>query len=54
MIVLGHNELDFSTVFELLSRKKIRYAAVELPRPKTYEECAGNLKKSFEYLVKNY
>ncbi len=52
--VLGPNELDFSTVFEILTRNKIRYAAVELTQPKTYEECAGNLKKSFEYLVKNY
>ncbi len=52
--VLGPNELDFGTVFELLTRNKIRYAAVELTQPNTYEECAGNLKKSFEYLVKNY
>jgi len=27
---------------------------VELTQPKTYDECAGNLKKSFDYLVKNY
>jgi sugar phosphate isomerase/epimerase len=52
--VLGPNELDFNTVFEILTRNKIRYAAVELTQPKTYDECAGNLKKSFEYLVKNY
>ncbi len=52
--VLGPNELDFDTVFALLAKNKIRYAAVELTQPNTYEECAGNLKKSFEYLVKNY
>jgi sugar phosphate isomerase/epimerase len=52
--VLGPNELDFGTVFEILTRNKIRYAAVELTQPKTYEECAANLKKSFEYLLKNY
>ena len=52
--VLGPNELDFDTVFALLTKNKIRYAAVELTQPETYEECAGNLKKSFEYLVKNY
>jgi sugar phosphate isomerase/epimerase len=52
--ILGPNELDFDAVFELLTRNKIRYAAVELTQPNTYEECAGNLKKSFEYLVKNY
>jgi sugar phosphate isomerase/epimerase len=52
--VLGPNELDFDTVFALLTKNKIRYAAVELTQPDTYEECAGNLKKSFEYLVKNY
>jgi len=52
--ILGPNELDFDTVFALLTKNKIRYAAVELTQPDTYEECAGNLKKSFEYLVKNY
>jgi sugar phosphate isomerase/epimerase len=52
--ILGPNELDFDTVFEFLTRNKIRYAAVELTQPDTYEECAGNLKKSFDYLVKNY
>jgi sugar phosphate isomerase/epimerase len=52
--ILGPNELDFDTVFALVTKNKIRYAAVELTQPETYEECAGNLKKSFEYLVKNY
>ncbi len=52
--VLGPNELDFDTVFALLSKNKIRYAAIELTQPNTYEECAGNLRKSFDYLVKNY
>jgi sugar phosphate isomerase/epimerase len=52
--VLGPNELDFDTVFALLTKNKIRYAAVELTQPNTYEECAGNLQKSFEYLMKNY
>ena len=52
--VLAANELDFDTVFALMTKNKIRYAAVELTQPETYEECAGNLKKSFEYLVKNY
>ncbi len=52
--VLAANELDFDTVFALMTKNKIRYAAVELTQPETYEECAGNLKKSFDYLVKNY
>jgi sugar phosphate isomerase/epimerase len=52
--VMAANELDFDTVFALMNKNKIRYAAVELTQPETYEECAGNLKKSFEYLVKNY
>lgn len=52
--VLGPNELDFDTVFTILTKNKIRYAAVELTQPNTYDECAGNLKKSFDYLVKNY
>lgn len=52
--VLGPNELDLDTVFALLTKNKIRYAAIELTQPNTYEECAGNLRKSFDYLVKNY
>jgi sugar phosphate isomerase/epimerase len=54
MPVLGPNELDLDTVLAFMTKNKIRYAAVELTQPETYEECAGNLKKSFEYLVKNY
>ena len=52
--VLAQNELDFDTVFSILSKNKIRYAAVELTQPDTFEECANNLKKSFEYLKNNY
>jgi sugar phosphate isomerase/epimerase len=52
--VLAANELDFDTVFALLTKNKIRYAAVELTQPDTFYECANNLKKSFDYLVKNY
>jgi sugar phosphate isomerase/epimerase len=52
--VMAANELDFDTVFALMTKNKIRYAAVELTQPETFEECARNLKKSFEYLVKNY
>jgi sugar phosphate isomerase/epimerase len=52
--VLAQNELDFDTVFTILTKNKIRYQAIELTQPDTYEECAGNLRKSFEYLVKNY
>jgi sugar phosphate isomerase/epimerase len=52
--ILGPNELDFDTVFSILVKNKIRYAAVELTQPDTFEACANNLKKSFEYLVKNY
>jgi sugar phosphate isomerase/epimerase len=52
--VLGPNELDFDTVFALLAKNKIRYAAIELTQPDTFEACANNLKKSFEYLVNNY
>ena len=52
--VLAQNELDFDTVFSILTKNKIRYAAIELTQPDTFEACANNLKKSFEYLVKNY
>jgi len=52
--VLDQNELDFDTVFSILTKNKVRYAAIELTQPDTFEACANNLKKSFEYLVKNY
>ncbi|MCX5917552.1 MAG: TIM barrel protein [Deltaproteobacteria bacterium] len=52
--VLAQNELDFDTVFSILTKNKVRYAAIELTQPDTFEACANNLKKSFEYLVKNY
>jgi sugar phosphate isomerase/epimerase len=52
--ILAQNELDFDTVFSIMTKNKIRYAAIELTQPDTFEACAGNLKKSFEYLVKNY
>jgi len=52
--VLAQNELDFDTVFSLLTQNKIRYQAIELTQPETFEDCKNNLKKSFEYLVNNY
>ena len=52
--VLAQNELDFDTVFSILTKNKVRYAAIELTQPDKFEDCANNLKKSFEYLVKNY
>ncbi len=52
--VMDQNELDFDTVFSILTKNKVRYAAIELTQPDTFEACANNLKKSFEYLVKNY
>jgi sugar phosphate isomerase/epimerase len=52
--VLAQNELDFDTIFSILVKNKVRYAAIELTQPDTFEACANNLKKSFEYLVKNY
>jgi len=52
--VLAQNELDFDTIFSILTKNKVRYAAIELTQPDTFEACANNLKKSFEYLVKNY
>jgi sugar phosphate isomerase/epimerase len=52
--VLAQNELDFDTVFSLLTKNKIRYQAIELTQPETFEDCKNNLKKSFEYLVNNY
>jgi len=52
--VLAQNELDFDTVFTILTKNKIRYQAIELTQPDTFEACANNLKKSFEYLVNNY
>jgi sugar phosphate isomerase/epimerase len=52
--VLAQNELDFDTVFSIMTKNKIRYAAIELTQPDTFEACANNLKKSFEYLQNNY
>jgi len=52
--ILAQNELDFDTVFSILTKNKIRYAAIELTQPDTFEACANNMKKSLEYLVKNY
>ena len=52
--ILAENELDFNTVFSILTKNKVRYAAIELTQLNTFEECANNLQKSFEYLVKNY
>jgi sugar phosphate isomerase/epimerase len=52
--VLAQNELDFDTVFAIMTKNKIRYAAIELTQPDTFEACANNLKKSFEYLRSNY
>jgi sugar phosphate isomerase/epimerase len=51
---LAQNELDFDTVFSILTKNKIRYQAIELTQPEKFEDCANNLKKSIEYLVKNY
>ncbi len=52
--VLAQNELDFDTVFSILTKNKVRYAAIELTQPDTFEACANNLKKSFEYLANTY
>jgi sugar phosphate isomerase/epimerase len=52
--VLAQNELDLDTVFSIMTKNKIRYAAIELTQPQTFEACANNLKKSFDYLMKNY
>jgi sugar phosphate isomerase/epimerase len=52
--ILAENELDFNTVFSILTKNKVRYAAIELTQLDTFEGCTNNLKKSFEYLVKNY
>jgi sugar phosphate isomerase/epimerase len=52
--VLAQNELDLDTVFSIMTKNKIRYAAIELTQPETFEACANNLKKSFDYLMKNY
>jgi hypothetical protein len=52
--VLAQNELDFDTVFSILTKNKIRYQAIELTQPETFEDCKNNLKKSFECLVNNY
>jgi sugar phosphate isomerase/epimerase len=51
---LAQNELDFDTVFSIMTKNKIRYQAIELTQPEKFEDCANNLKKSIEYLVKNY
>jgi sugar phosphate isomerase/epimerase len=52
--VLQENELPIATVFDILSKIKVPYLAIELNQKKGFDECAGNLLKSIEFLKKNY
>jgi len=52
--VLQENELPIATVFDILSKNKINYLAIELNQKKSFDECAKNLLKSIEFLKNNY
>jgi sugar phosphate isomerase/epimerase len=52
--VLQENELPIAPVLEILAKNKINYIAIELTQKKTFDECAGNLVKSIDFLKKNY
>lgn len=52
--VLQENELPIATVFDILSKNKVNYLAIELPQKKSFDECAANHMKSIEFLKKNY
>jgi hypothetical protein len=47
---LQDNELDFETVFDILSGAGVNYVAIELPPQATVDEVAQNLKTSVAYL----
>ena len=52
--VLQENELPIATVFDILAKNKVNYLAIELTQKKSFDECAGNLMKSIDFLKKNY
>ena len=52
--VLQENELPIATVFDILSKNKVNYLAIELTQKKGFDECANNLMKSIDFLKKNY
>jgi sugar phosphate isomerase/epimerase len=51
--VLQENELPIATVFDILAKNKVNYLAIELTQKKSFDECAGNLMKSIDFLKKN-
>jgi hypothetical protein len=52
--VLAASELDFDTVFSILTKSRAPYVAIELDPAGKLEDCYGNMKKSVEYLVNNF
>ena len=52
--VLQENELPIATVFDILAKNKVNYLAIELTQKKSFDECAGNLMKSIDFLKNNY
>jgi len=52
--VLQENELPIATAFDILSKNKVNYLAIELNQKKTFDACAGNLMKSIDFLKANY
>lgn len=52
--VLAASELDFDTVFSILTKNHAPYVAIELDPAGKLEDCYGNMKKSVEYLVNNF
>lgn len=52
--VLQENELPIATVFDILSKNKVPYLAIELNQKKAFDECTRNLLKSIDFLKANY
>jgi sugar phosphate isomerase/epimerase len=52
--VLGDNELDFETIFDIFANAGINYVAIELPPQAKMEDVAANLKASVAYLESKF
>jgi len=49
--VLRDNPLSYTRIFELMTARRVRYAALELLAVESREECFENHRKSVDYLV---
>jgi sugar phosphate isomerase/epimerase len=52
--VLGDNELDFGVFFDICTKAKINYLAIEIPQQEKFEDAAFNLQQSVYYLKSKY